>query len=325
MKSAIFAALTLFAAKPAGADTLRLASLAPTDSAWGKLIQELAANVKRATGGKVQFQLYLGGKLGDEAKVTKKLGRGLDGAFFTGQGVGILMPAFRVQELPFLVESYEEADKLRQALWPTFEKAFADKTDFVLLGPGETGMVYVLSKHPIKSVEELRQSKLWVWEGDTVASDTFKVFGVSPRPLDILTVVQQLKSGGIDTVYAPPAGAVALGWTADLKYLSGRPFAYASGGFVLTKKAWNKIPDEHKETVKKIVHEAGQKIIAQARKDNEAAMKRLIGAGGGLEQVPIPDAMYQEFKKVGMAAWPELAKSLDAGAYLTQARAALGK
>jgi TRAP-type C4-dicarboxylate transport system substrate-binding protein len=174
-------------------------------------------------------------------------------------------------------------------------------------------------------VDELRQSKLWVWEGDTVASDTFKVFGVSPRPLDILTVVQQLKSGGIDTVYAPPAGAVALGWTADLGYLSGRPFAYASGGFLLTKKAWNKIPDKHKETVKKIVHEHGQKIIAQARKDNDAAMARLIGAGGGLQQVPIPDAMYQDFKKVGMGAWTALAKNIGASEYLQQARAALGK
>jgi TRAP-type C4-dicarboxylate transport system substrate-binding protein len=151
------------------------------------------------------------------------------------------------------------------------------------------------------------------------------VFGVSPRPLDILTVVQQLKSGGIDTVYAPPAGAVALGWTSDLGYVSGRPFAYASGAFILTKKAWNKIPDKHKETVRKIVHDVGLKIIAQARKDNETAMARLIGAGGGLTQVPIPDAMYQEFKKVGSAAWPQLAKNIGATEHLEKARAALGK
>lgn len=325
----LVAALTLtglLAGGPAhAANTLKLASLAPTDSAWGKLIQSMAQDIQSKTGGQVKFRLYLGGKLGDEAKVTKKLGRGLDGAFFTGQGLGLLLPAFRVQELPFLVESAAEADKLRKALWPDFEAAFEKETDFVLLGPGETGMVYVFSKSPIKSVEELRGSKLWVWEGDKVASDTFKAFDVSPRPLDILTVVQQLKSGGIDTVYAPPAGAVAMGWTGDLGYISGRPFAYASGGFVLTKKAWKKIPDKHKETLEKITHEYGEKIIAQARTDNEAALKRLIGAGGGLKQVPIPDAKYEEFKKVGMAAWPELAKNLEATPYLQKAKSALGK
>src|SRR5687767_10706363 len=126
MKTASYAAVApafTVAAMPAHADTLRLASLAPTDSAWGKLIQDLASQVKQATGGEVQFQLYLGGKLGDEAKVAKKLGHGLDGAFFTGQGIGLLLPAFRVQELPFLVESYAEADKLRDALWPSFATA----------------------------------------------------------------------------------------------------------------------------------------------------------------------------------------------------------
>jgi TRAP-type C4-dicarboxylate transport system substrate-binding protein len=192
-------AALLSAPSAAEAAQFRLASLAPQDSAWGKLIQELAAEVKSATGGKVAFKLYLGGKLGDEAKVVKKLGRGLDGAFFTGQGMGLIYPAFRVQELPFLSESYAQADKVRKVLWPDLEAGFEKNTQFVLLGPGETGMVYLFSKKPIASVAELRTSKLWVWEGDDVASETFKVFGVSPRPLDILTVVQQLKSGGIDT------------------------------------------------------------------------------------------------------------------------------
>jgi len=243
----------LGAAPAAEAATFRLASLAPQDSAWGKLIQEMASEVAKKTGNKVKFKLYLGGKLGDESKVTKRLGKGIDGAFFTGQGMGQLLPAFRVQELPFLVESYAEADTLRKALWPDFEAAFEKDTDHVLLGGGETGQVYLFSKQPIKDVADLRGARLWVWEGDKVASDTFAVFGVSPRPLDILTVVQQLKSGGIDTVYNSPAGAVALGWTGDLGYVTGRNLAYASGGFVLTKKAWKKVPADQQAIVKKVV------------------------------------------------------------------------
>lgn len=323
--SALAFSVALGGAPSAEAASFRLASLAPQDSAWGKLMKEMANEVKKQTGGKVKFKLYLGGKLGDESKVTKKLGRGLDGAFFTGQGMGLLLPAFRVQELPFLVESYAEADTVRKALWPDFEAAFEKQTDFVLLGGGETGQVYLFSKSPIKDVEGLRGAKLWVWEGDKVASDTFGVFGVSPRPLDILTVVQQLKSGGVDTVYNSPAGAVALGWTGDLGYVSGRNFAYASGGFVLSKRAWKKIPANLRGVVKKIVQEYGEKIIVQARKDNAAALARLTKSGGGLTKVDIADAKYAEFKKVGMAAWPKLAGNLDAAAFLDKARKALGK
>jgi TRAP-type C4-dicarboxylate transport system substrate-binding protein len=325
LNAALLTAGLLAASAPAEAASFRLASLAPQDSAWGRLIQEMANEVDKATGGQVKFKLYLGGKLGDEAKVTKKLGKGLDGAFFTGQGMGLLLPAFRIQELPFLVENYGEADVVRRALWADFEADFEKSTDVVLVGGGETGTVYLFSKQPIDSVEGLKAAKLWVWEGDKVASDTFKVFGVSPRPLDILTVVQQLKSGGVDTVYNSPAGAVALGWTGDLGYVSGRNLAYASGGFVLTKKAWAEIPEAQRAVVKKVVTEYGEKIIAQARKDNEAALARLTGAGGGLKSVAITDAKYAEFAKVARDAWPDLAGNLGAAAYLDKARKALKK
>ena len=320
-------ALTLgaFGSAPAEAAQFRLASLAPQESQWGQLLQEMAAEIKKETKGAVRFKLFLGGKLGDESKVTKKLGRGLDGAFFTGRGLGGLLPGLRVLELPFLIESYEEADAVRAALWPEFEKAFEQKTDFVLVGPGETGMVYLFGKTPVADVAGLRQARLWVWEGDRVASDTFKVFGVSPRPLDILTVVQQLKSGGIDTVYNSPSGAVALGWTGDLRFISGRSFAYASGGLAMTKKAWNKIPSEHRQTVRRIAKAYGERIITRAREDNAAARARLIAAGGGLKQVPISDAKYDEFRAVAQAAWTELAKNLNATEYLAQARKTLGK
>ena len=42
-------------------------------------------------------------------------------------------------------------------------------------------------------------------------------------------------------------------------------------------------------------------------------------------QIPIADAKYQEFKRVGMAAWPELAERIAAGHLLTRARKTLGK
>lgn len=319
-------AATILAISPvATAKQFRLASLAPQDSEWGRLLTEMASEVKRETKGAVRFKLFLGGKLGDESKVIKKLGRGLDGAFFTGRGLGGLLPAIRVLELPFLLESHEEADRVRARLWPEFEKAFDEKTDFVLVAPGETGMVYLFSRKRIQTVADLRQARLWVWEGDQVASETFRVFGVSPRPLDILTVVQQLKSGGIDTVYNSPSGAVALGWTGDLAFVSSRSFAYASGGLVMTKKAWAKIPEVHRDTVRRVALAYGQKIIETARNDNRAALARLLAAGGGLERVPISDEKYAEFKTVARQAWPELASKLGAKPYLEAARTVLAK
>ncbi len=322
--TAVLAAL-LSSPLAASAQELRLASLAPADSKWGTLIQELATKVAEGTGGQVKFKLFLGGKLGDESKVVKKLGKGVDGAFFTGQGMGLLLPAYRVQELPFLSETPAEADAVRKAIWAELEAAFEKQTSYVLVGPGETGMVHLFSKKELKGIEELRTAKLWVWEGDNVASDTFKVFSVTPRPLDILTVVQQIKNGGIDTVYNSPAGAVALGWTGDLKFITDKNFAYASGGFALTKDAWAKIPEAQRSKVKEIVTAYGEKIITQARTDNDAAFKKLTAAGGGMVKVVITDAKHKELRDVAIKAWPDLAKSLGATELLAKARATVKK
>ena len=54
-------AVTALAALLAGsqvaeAKTFKLASLAPADSAWGRLITEMSAEVAKATGGKVKFK-----------------------------------------------------------------------------------------------------------------------------------------------------------------------------------------------------------------------------------------------------------------------------
>ncbi len=310
---------------PAEAATLRLASLAPTGSPWGRLIRSLARTVKKDSEGAVQLKLFLDGKLGDESKVAKKLGRGLDGAFLTGQGMGLLLPLFRVQELPFLAESYEEADKVRAVLWPLFEKAFEADTKFKLMAQGETGLVHLFSQTSITTTEGLRKSKIWVWEGDHVASATLKTFGVSPHPLDILTVVQQLKTGGINTVYASPAGAVALGWTGDLRYVVEQPFAYASGGLVLTKRAWKKIPAPQRPRIEKIMQAFGKQMIQQARKDNQAILQKLIGPGGGLKKASINAAHYKSLKAMAARAWPQLADKLGAAPLLAKARTIVGK
>jgi TRAP-type C4-dicarboxylate transport system substrate-binding protein len=93
----------------------------------------------------------------------------------------------------------------------------------------------------------------------------------------------------------------------------------------MTKKAWKKVPAGERQKVKDIVHKFGQKIIDQARSDNDAAFKKMTGSGGGFQETPISDAKYGELKKVGMDAWAKLAKSIDGGAYLPKARSAVGK
>ncbi|MEM1023857.1 MAG: TRAP transporter substrate-binding protein DctP [Myxococcota bacterium] len=322
MRALFFVALMALSTS-AHATTLRFASLAPSHSAWGKLLDQMARVIERKTEGRVVLKMYLDGKLGDEATVIKKLGRGLDGAFLTGQGLGLVHPPVRVLELPFLIGSLEDADRARAAIWDELVEGVASQTPYVLLGPGETGMVRLFSKSRIDGLPALREARVWVWEGDLIAARTLQIFEISPRPLDILSVVQQLKTGGVDTVYNSAAGAVALGWTGDLKTVTERPLAYASGGSLMTSRSFLRLSLEDQAVLREVAEAFGQQIIERIRSDNAETLARLTGPGGGLEGVSIPKARYDELAAVARTHWSELARQLKAEALLAKVQGAL--
>lgn len=310
---------------PALAEELRLASLAPQESPWGRELLAMAAEIEAATQGAVKLKLFLGGRLGDELKVATRLDQGIDGAIFTGRGLGAVLPAARILELPFLCESYAEADKARAVAFPALAEAFAARTEVVLVAPGEAGLLYLYSTKPIADANALRTARTWAWSGDSLAQQALESLGPKPTPLDVLAVGAALKAKTLDVVYNTPLGAVALGWTGEVDHVLARPLGYATGGVVLTKRAWAKIPEALRPTVQAIAQRYAEKIIAQSRAENDAVFSRLTAAGGGLKKVPITDAKYQELKKSAMQHWGELAKGLGAEDLLEPLRRVLQK
>ena len=62
------------------------------------------------------------------------------------------------------------------------------------------------SQQPIHSVDNLRQSKPWIWEGDPLMEQVYKGLGVQPIPLPITDVLLSLQWGMVNTVYASTQG-----------------------------------------------------------------------------------------------------------------------
>jgi len=74
------------------------------------------------------------------------------------------------------------------------------------------GFSYLMSKEPIRSLDDLRQRKSWIPEKSDVGLSVFRYVGVSPVPLPMSDVLTGLQTGLIDTVVTSPIGALALQW-----------------------------------------------------------------------------------------------------------------
>ena len=272
------ALLPIVVASPAQAGKkhiIKFATLAPEGSSWMKSMHKLSDKIKKATDGNVAFRFYPGGVSGDEKDVIRKMRIGqLHGAGFTGVGLGQILPEVRVLDLPFLFDSDEEIQHVYSKMDAYFKGLYEEK-GYVMLGWVPVGWVHFFSQQPIHSVDDLRQSKPWMWEGDPLVEQVYKGLGVQPIPLSITDVLLSLQTGMVNTVYASTQGALALQWFTKVKHVTRLRMGYATGGVLISKKQFDKLPQPYQDAVKKIGAECLQELVELIQMDNLKAHKVL--------------------------------------------------
>lgn len=268
--------------------TLKFATLAPPGSTWMNLLEDWGRTVSERSQGRLEFKFYPGGVQGDEPDVLKKMRFGqLHGGAFTGYGIGQMYSPARVMELPFLFDNYAEIDHVRARFMPEFERGFQDN-GYRLLGWMEVGFVYFFSKHPITTLDDLKQRRIWLWQGDALGAAMFRAGDLAPVPLSITDVFTSLSTGLIDTVYCTPLAAIALQWFTKTQYIVDLPMTNGIGALVVSNRFYDSLPPDLQTLLAETGRETGERLIAATRIDNEKSLEVLEQEG--LRFVMDPDA-----------------------------------
>lgn len=300
----IVGVLCALSAAPAWADpppppppgvTFRIATQAPEGTVWMQALDDIKRSVEGGTKGKVQFQYFPNGSQGDEKAVIERMQVGLiHGGLFTGIGLGEILPAVRILEVPFLYETKHEIDVVRTALEPEFRKGFEEK-GFVFLGWAEVGWAYVFSKVEARNLEQLRQRKIWVWQGDPLAERVFQAFGLAGVPLPLTDVLTSLNTGMIDSVYNSPYGLVGLQWHRNVTFMSRMTVGHGTGALLVTKKEWEQIPPPVREKIAAVARKRLDTLLDEVAAKNEETVEEL--KANGTKIVPIPAEELPDYRK----------------------------
>ena len=276
---------------------IKFATLAPEGSAWMKQMRRLDKLLREKSEGQLGFRLYAGGIAGDELDILRKIRIGqIHCAAFSGVGIGQILPMVRILDLPFLFRNYQEIDLVHRELRSFFSEHFLKKY-FELLAWTEVGNVHLFSKKPIRKVEDLSRLKIWTWSGDPISKETFSLLGTNPIPLSIIDVTTALNTGMIDTVYAPPLGALALQWHLYLKYMTSLPLAHATGAVLISRSFFEKIPSNLSKILRDEFEQAMADLTSYLREQTEESV-RLIQESG-LELIPMPtESDLRDFYRV---------------------------
>ncbi|MCU0663548.1 MAG: TRAP transporter substrate-binding protein DctP [Myxococcota bacterium] len=272
-------ALALSLSPVAAQKRIKIATLAPEGTSWMKVMNDMAKEIAQKTSGEVKLKFYSGGVMGDEGDVIRKMKFGqVHGGGFTGRGLGEINPEERVLELPRLFEKSSEVDCVLSKVTGKLSSGFEAK-DTVLLGWAETGFVYVFTNKPIRTADDMKGVKMWMWEGDPLAEALFKANGLVPVPLDLPNVLTSMQTGLIDAVYSSPYAMVAMQWHTRVKFMNSAKLTWASGALLVSKKEFSKLSETEQATVKEIAARYLRKLTEQTRKENDDAMAVLKKAG----------------------------------------------
>jgi TRAP-type C4-dicarboxylate transport system substrate-binding protein len=280
MTNFAFCVAAMLTTSALSAKQIKFGIVTPKGSTWTNIVEEMEADLKKQTGGKLDLNIKAGGAKGDEVDMLRFMEqKSLHAAALSGVGLGNLVPSIRILEAPLLFKTNEELDKVKEVLFDDFAKEF-DKQGYVLLGFAEAGFVNVFSKQKIDNEASLKKIKMWVWTGDKVAARFLDEFGIRSTPLALHDVSSSLDQTMIDSFYAPPLAAVAFQWFSKVKYMIDYPFVNSTGAFIMKKDAFNALPADQQKILRDTAKVYSRKVVEASRKDNAEAREFLATKGG---------------------------------------------
>lgn len=270
--------LTLAPTASAADHTLRVASLAPKNSSWGKVYAVWEKALLKKTDGKLEVQMFFNGVQGGEDAMVSKLKTGqLDGAALTSVGLSYIYKNVLVLQLPGVMTKWSELDEVRNALAPELEAGLKG-AGFKVVGWGDIGLVRQFSKgFEIHKPDDLKNRRPATWRNEPMGPAVYSSIGnVVPVVVDPMEVLPNLRSGAIDSINAPALAAEQLQWTPYLDHVSDQVSVCAVGGLVFKAGALEALPADLLQTFDELQKRASQTQLDRIRKLDQEAYDRLL-------------------------------------------------
>ena len=251
--SAMLGAL-LLVSTPAEAKkyVLKFGTVAPEGTPWAKQLKAIKKRIQKQSKGQIKVKLFLGGVLGGEVEMVRALRRGRIQGFggsTASVAEGARIPQLMLLELPFLFNSFKEADHiLDRVIKKDFIKILAKKK-FAFAQWHENGWRnFATKKKAIKTLADLQKMKMRSQESP-VHLAMYKALGVQAESIAVPEVLGALKTGMVDGFDNTPLFSSATGWYEGIKYYTISQHIYQPAVIMYNKKFMDKLPKDLRKIV----------------------------------------------------------------------------
>ncbi|MBI4183539.1 MAG: TRAP transporter substrate-binding protein [Proteobacteria bacterium] len=216
----------------------------------------MAKEVEKRVPGRVEWQLFPGGRLGNDATMITGMRTGTHVANMTGSWVPNLVPAFNLFEAPFFFSNRDDVKKVIRAVFPDLYKGLEEK-GIILTGLGELGFRQISNNvRPIVRPDDLKGIKLRV-PGTPFRMTTFKLFGANPTPMSAAELYTSLRQGVVDGQENPLASIWGFKFHEVQKYISMTNHVFTPTIVMFSKVHWDGWAPE----IRKAIQEASDAAV----------------------------------------------------------------
>src|SRR5687767_7514828 len=250
-----------------------LGTVAPDGTSLHQALLEMRQKWLDSSKGEVRLTIHTGGKMGGEAEMVRRMRVGqLQAAMLSAVGLSeIDKSVSALQSMPMMFRSLEEVSYVRDRLRTELEKRLLAK-GFVSLFWGDIGWIRYFSTRPAEHPADFKKLKLFAWAGDESQISLMKSAGYQPVALEVGDILPGLKSKMIEAVAQPPFFAEAGLIYRDASHMLEVNWAPMVGATVVTKKAWDSLPEPTRAAFIAAAQIAGEQVTRNGRAESLKAV-----------------------------------------------------
>ena len=275
---------------------VKFGTVAPAGTPWADTLEEIKKRVDKESNKTIKIKVYLGGQLGGELEILNGIRRGrIQGGGLTSASLGSVIPEMNVLEIPFIFDSYAEADFiLDNYLVEPFREIFAKK-GLVFVSWAENGWRNIgLNSKLVKKVEDIKGIKIRSQESKSHLA-FWKRVEANAIPIAVPEVLSALQTGVVEGFDNTALFTLAAEWHTGIKFYTVTKHIYQPAAVIYSNKFWKKLNDQQK----KILMGEGNLMAPPSRASVRALGEELISVlkDSGINVYTLTKAERDAFKK----------------------------
>jgi C4-dicarboxylate-binding protein DctP len=266
---------------------IKFSHVVSPDTPKGKAADYFAKRVEELSHGKIEVKVFPNAQLCGDKVVLRKLKFGTvqmaapSFSKFTG-----LVPQLALFDLPFLFKNEAHLHKVLDGEVGQKLLKMVDKKGYVALAYWDNGFKQLTdSKRPLIKPDDCRGLKFRVMSSK-VLIEQFKALGAIPVVLPFSEVYSALQQGVVDGQENTISNIYTKKFYEVQRYMTLTNHGYLGYMVVMSKKFWNRLPDNLKAVIKQAIKEATAKERVWAKELNDeqfAKIKEYAQKTGKLE------------------------------------------